>query len=299
MAIVRGGGIRSNYCVIVGGYWGKLFKNSDYSVVIGGWQCATNPFNVGTQICEYSFLGGGYLARIYDNSYCVIIAGRQNQTSGDYGCQIGGLYHNVGDHGFGGTGLWQTIDGTHGVALNGYRNTSTGDKSVVVDGRYNSALADYSTILSTGLYGLANLYGEKVHVNNRFGTVDGTAQTSTLVARNQTDNATPLSLFLDGTSEQLVMPEDMTWLFNARITGHRDDATESATYQIQGVVRRAGTSDPVLVGSSKTVLAEDDTNWDANVQVDTTNDALEFTVTGASGKTINWVARIELVSAGT
>lgn len=287
------------YCTLFGGYQNKLGQNTDYSTLFGGYYNKANPSDRTNYTCEYCFFGGSYRNSVYNVSYTVIVAGSTSKINGDYGCQIGGSDNQSGQYGFNGTSSIGEITGTHGVILSGLINSVAGDKSVIIGGIHNNALAPFTTIFDTGRYGLATLYGEVTQANYCFGATSGTAQTSVLIARNQTDSASPLPLLLDGNSERVVMPENMTWLFNARITGHRDTATESATYQIQGVIRRASTNNPVLVGSSKTVLAEDDASWDANVQVDTVNDALELEVTGANGKNINWVARIELISAGT
>ncbi len=47
--------------------------------------------------------------------------------------------------------------------------------------------------------------------------------------------------------------------------------------------------------TSKTVLAESNTPWDANVFADTVNGGFTVTVTGQAGKTIRWLALVETV----
>ena len=61
----------------------------------------------------------------------------------------------------------------------------------------------------------------------------------------------------------------------------------------------AGVDSTALVGSlDKTVLAEDDADWDATVEADDTNEALVVKVTGEVGKNINWVGVMNLVECG-
>jgi len=290
--------VRGSYAVAMGGSVSRLLLNTNYSVVCGGTNCGLNTNNNPAYFCEYAFIGGGYISRIENSDYSVVVAGRQCYIKNDYGCQVGGLYNSIDGFGFGGTGIWLSTFGTHSVAVGGYTNIGRGAYSSVLTGRYNEAIADYTLVIGGGLYGEARLYGGVLQANGKFGILDGSSQIEVVTLRNQTVDASVTSLFLDGIALRLTLPANITWLFNARITGHRDTATESAAYHIRGVIRREGINDPVLVGSLKVVLAEDDITWDANVQVDTVNDALEFTVLGAVGKTINWTARIEIIEVG-
>ena len=96
-----------------------------------------------------------------------------------------------------------------------------------------------------------------------------------------------------------VVPDDTTWAFRGIVTAHRTDAdNESAGYLIQGVIdRNSGAATTALVGSpTVTVLAEDTAAWDVAVSADTGYGSLKVAITGETGKTINWVAVIDIAS---
>jgi hypothetical protein len=64
------------------------------------------------------------------------------------------------------------------------------------------------------------------------------------------------------------------------------------------VIEETVFANTAIVGSVvKTVLAEDDATWDANVTADDTNDSLKITVTGPSAS-VRWVAFVRTVEVG-
>ncbi|WP_448191261.1 hypothetical protein [Azospirillum sp. sgz301742] len=81
--------------------------------------------------------------------------------------------------------------------------------------------------------------------------------------------------------------------FEIRVKGHRSDVFgEVAKYKLSFTVKNASgslTIGPIL----KTIVQEDDSTWDADVAVSGTN--IVINVTGASGKTIQWVAVVDQV----
>ena len=126
----------------------------------------------------------------------------------------------------------------------------------------------------------------------------GDAQTTVLVSRNSTTDATVTELFQDGASARLVLVNDSTWAFKILVVARRTDANdESAMYQfLGGIDRNATAATTAIVGNvSKTIIAEDTAQWDCDVDADTTNGSLRIQVTGQAAKTIRWVARVELV----
>lgn len=162
-------------------------------------------------------------------------------------------------------------------------------------GERNRAQASYSSVPG-GLRAKTSLYGQQSQANGRF-TDDGDAQRSSLLARNITTDTSLTNLYLDGTAERLNLPNYTTWLYRVHIVARRTDATdESAAYDFFGCIdRQANAASTALAGAvSKNVVHEDDATWDANITADTTNGALLITVTGAAGKTIRWVAHVEL-----
>jgi hypothetical protein len=141
---------------------------------------------------------------------------------------------------------------------------------------------------------VADHYGQKTHAAGGFAAA-GDAQTSVLVARNQTTDATQTELFLDGSSERLTLSDQDCWLFDIFIAARRTDAdNEGAAYEVKGAIDRNGSTTALIGSITKTVIAEDTAAWDVDVQADDTNESLKILVTGEASKTIRWVARIEL-----
>jgi len=164
-----------------------------------------------------------------------------------------------------------------------------------------NAIAEGSGSSATGTNAYANgagtnarVWGAKNFANGSFATA-GDAQVGIFVARNVTSNATVTELFLDGVSatQRMAMVDNSVWTFRVDVVGHRTDATGgSAGYTFTGVIKRdVGVATVALVGSvSKTVIAETNSPWDANLAADTTNGSMKLTVTGEAAKTIRWVA---------
>jgi hypothetical protein len=110
-----------------------------------------------------------------------------------------------------------------------------------------------------------------------------------------TSNNTSTEIFVNGTSSnRIVVPTDTTYAFVIYVSARRTDSgSESAGYKFEGVLRNvAGTV--TMVNSAKTVLAEDQNNWDSAVSADNTNKSLNVNVTGQNSKTISWAAYVNV-----
>lgn len=142
----------------------------------------------------------------------------------------------------------------------------------------------------------ARIVGMKAYANGQFSTTPGSAQHGVYVVRNETTTNTLTELFINGTSEQIVLPANALFTFDILVAGRRTDATGGgAGYRFVGVVKRDTTAGSVtFVGTpSKTVIGETNNAWDAAVSVDTTTGAFRVRVTGENGKTIRWVATVQ------
>jgi len=212
--------------------------------------------------------------------YSVVCGGSGNKATATSSAVVGGTVNQV-------TGTLTFVGG-------GNANIASDSYAVVVGGQANQASGQYS-IIPGGHSGKADKWAQLALSAGKFAAV-GDAQISTLVVRRSTTDATPSELFLTGAAGRCTIATDTTWAFTITVVARRTDAdNESAAYKFEGCIdNNAGTT--ALVGSvTKTVLAEDTVAWDANVTADNTNDALVVTVTGEAGKTIYWVAKIELV----
>src|SRR5205823_13247734 len=110
------------------------------------------------------------------------------------------------------------------------------------------------------------------------------------VCRGATTNSSRTELFLDGVSERILVPTSSTWGFDVLITG-RASSGNSAAYNIRGAIKN-NLGSITVVGSVKTVLAEDDAAWDATVVADQPNQSLVVRVTGPLSGAARWVASV-------
>lgn len=159
--------------------------------------------------------------------------------------------------------------------------------------------AEREASFASGHRAYATLPGQFARACGNFENI-GDAQTSYLIARAETTNDTPTSALIGNynATGYLYVPNNSTWLFDILVVARRTDADdESAAYRFQGCIDRNGyAGSTALVGSvTKSVLCEDSSAWDADVTADSTNGAINITVTGESGKTIRWVAFVRTV----
>lgn len=167
---------------------------------------------------------------------------------------------------------------------------TAGGSNAVALGSGASATAAAATAIGDSTD--SRLAGGMAFASGKFVTA-GDAQSGTYVLRNSTTNATVTELFMNGSTTQIALPNNSTFVFDIYITGRRTDATGgSCGYRFNGVMKRdASAATTGLVGSvSKTVIAETNNAWDASVTADTANGALRIQVTGEAAKTIRWVA---------
>lgn len=101
----------------------------------------------------------------------------------------------------------------------------------------------------------------------------------------------------DGTS--VVIPDSTTQSFLINLVARRADGTtnESAGYFIQGVIERGDSAaSTVMVGSYGVTAIEDQASWAVDVTANASTGALDIAVLGENGKTISWVAAVQMTS---
>lgn len=124
----------------------------------------------------------------------------------------------------------------------------------------------------------------------------GDSQSVEFVARNKTTNATPTTLFLDGTTatDKLTIPSGKILSFIVHVIGIKSDGTAVAKYIREGTIKNvAGTVS--LVGSIITLGTDHEDNADTDIAItaDDTNDALQINVTGIASETWRWTAVVQ------
>lgn len=306
---------------IIGGGTGNV-ANATWTTV-GGGAANSVTFQGGTIAGGYNnsasgshaFIGGGNTNHA-SGDFSTISGGGVNTTTNTYGT-VGGGTRNlasgpgsfVGGGGYDGTNfIGSTASGKASTIGGGINNTANGDYASIGGGSNNVASNQYSTIsggqgnTASGFYAtvpggssaLASHYAEEAYSSGSF-AAKGDAQISTYVLRRITTNATPVYMYLDGTSSLVTIALTRSLTFDILVVARRDSSNESAGYHFRGVLKNDGGTTSFVGVPVKEVLGEDDSTWDVNIYADDTNDILGIAVTGASSKTIRWVATVHTV----
>jgi hypothetical protein len=198
-----------------------------------------------------------------------------------------------------------TYMGYHNVVTEGNwtSTASTQDARWFIELREDGTIEERMNLSSSGGFATGKDYAlsMKGQVASGYGSfaTDGDAQSSKVVVRNQTTDASVTDLFIDGSALTLVVPTDTAWGFVAYVVGRQTGGAagsdgDGAYYKLEGMIENtAGTT--ALVGSvTKTLIAEDTAAWDVSASADDGNDSLEIKVNGAVNNNINWVATVHL-----
>lgn len=162
---------------------------------------------------------------------------------------------------------------------------------------FNAPNATGDNAIALGNSAVSDQYGELSHSSGRF-VANGDAQQMWFVLRGTTTNATDTEIFTDGATGRMVLPDNTCWTVNILITAYRTDAAdEGAGYQVLAVIlRNTGAASTRIIGSvNRTTIGEDNGSWNVFVDEDTTNGSLRIQVRGQTSKTVNWVARANIV----
>jgi hypothetical protein len=154
-----------------------------------------------------------------------------------------------------------------------------------------TAQADYS--FASGLFCLAYLQGQKAFANGQFAVL-GDAQTTFLILRNKTTDATPTQLFIDGSSLQFSPPTNAGQLLRISIIGLSSDHTTIARFVREALITNSGGSN-VVIADSQTVGTDVNPGSWGGISIGASSGALTVTATGAASTNINWLAKIETV----
>jgi len=193
------------------------------------------------------------------------------------------------------TGAWRTAATT----LQLYKENPSTPTTPLVAGTNAVAIGTGSSATATNSIAIgqgtnARIQGEKAFATGDFATA-GDAQKSEIIMRNSTTNATTTELFVDGSTIRHVLPNNSAYNFFISLVARRTDATGGrAAYTFQGLIYRDANAASTAIqgGVTKTILAESNAAWDANVDADTTNGSLRIQVNGEAAKTIRWVAYV-------
>jgi hypothetical protein len=326
---VEGG---ANHCTISGGSIHTVAADAAYSTIGGGTlhtidgdQATISGGSQNAASADKATVGGG-ATNTASGAQSTVGGGNGNTASGSGATVAGGVTNTVaGTNATCGGGVSNTPSGNNSAIAGGTSNVASGSSTAVGGGDTNTAseagavviggshcaASSYYTIaggyystasasyaVAIGREAVASRYGSHVQASGKF-TAAGDAQSGVLTARLQTTDATPAVLGLDGTANTpIIIATNSTVAFEGLVVGRRVNAggEASAAYQISGCIKNDGDTVSLVGTPTVTVLGEDDASWDCAVTAETsTSKSLKITVTGASGLTIQWVARLSFV----
>lgn len=110
----------------------------------------------------------------------------------------------------------------------------------------------------------------------------------------QTSDENEVEIFLAEISDaRFTISAKSSLTFTIHIAAMRSNYTGVAAYKFEGCITRDDSNNTTLEALTKTVIFEDDANWDATVEADDTNEALIIKVTGVAATSIQWTARLD------
>ena len=313
-ALAMGRGTRaSGYGSTASGY-GSTASGS-YSTASGYNSLASG--NYSTALSNYS-TASGYSAVVFGDYSTA--SGYASTASGS-NCTAGGNYSTASGYYSTAPGSYSTASGHTATAQGDYsvahgRNSTASGNASTASGSASTASGDYSTAsgsnctaggnysTASGSSSSASRSGQASHANGRF-VITGDAQLTRLVARTQTTDATATELAIDGSSLYLTIDATRTMSATIHIAAHRTDVsgTAAAWPLIQVGITRNSTGNCRLLGAvsgagTTTLCDAGASTWNIAITADTTNNRLAITATGEAGKTIRWVATVDMAEVG-
>ena len=224
-----------------------------------------------------------------------------NSPSGKYSFIFGGFGNSIPDDDdvYGtvivGGGQNTVTQGRYSAILGGHSNTvDVGQAAVIAGGESNQALGAGSAVLG-GLEAKASHVGEIAQATGKFAAV-GDAQTTTMILRGTTANATPDNLTTGGAADDgILLPYTAygaVWKYHVEIAVCDIGATVAGGFEISGAFLQA-VETPVTLGAPVKTAWETDAGLDANVTLDA--NTMNVTVTGLAATNLRWVAFVRLV----
>ena len=163
---------------------------------------------------------------------------------------------------------------------------------------YNSSNGASHVAVLGGREAVVDKYGHEAFSAGRH-SYRGDCQKSILVGRAETLDATPTTMFLDGSPRRIIIRMHSGWAFSVYVIAAEQGMANIKVFERTGIivsdngVIRISTVD--TVGVDRTIGAPG--AWSVAITPDNTNDAMNIEVTGEAATSIRWVARIELTES--
>ena len=253
-----------------------------------------------------SFIAGGEHNQV-SGANSMAAAGSHNEVSGQF-CLVSGEHNEITGDRANAFGDLNSVSGNKGSAIgsghvvSGENAFAEGDGNIVsgiaghAEGSMNECAGSYSHVEGMN----ARSYNACQHAKSSGGFSNpgeiGEAQYTNIIARAATFDDTPSQLLV-GEAGYVILENNKMNAFRVMVVAATDSNTEGAAYEFKGLIKKDATpASTAIIGLvSKTVIAESTADWDVAVSADTTNGALDITVTGIAETSIRWVAFVEMV----
>ena len=203
-------------------------------------------------------------------------------------------------------GIDNTLSGNECTAI-GYLNNLSGDYSFSV-GRQNTISAMYGSTVGfrntvSGSYGTSRGYRAKSSNYGQHSTASGyfehagDAQSSTLMLRREVGHSTTnwYSLYLDGASNALVVPNDTVWLYKALVVGTSLGTDDDASFEIVGSIKNDDGTVSVLAHKAvDTIHNSEDFDCQATIVGNTLVIQVKEDTVDEPFKTMRWVCNLSV-----
>lgn len=271
--------------------------SANYAVIGGG---ARNKVTG-----DYGVVCGGYANSVGSSSWAFIGGGSTNTSSGSASAVVGGDSNTASNTDtFVGAGNGNTASGSRCAVVGGISNVASGAQSFVGAGWTNTASGDYSWIAGGAQATTRGIYGMGAGASANIAT-QGDSQWGKYVLNGKTTSATAKVLTTSNaaasTINQVILPDNASYAFSARLTARNTTNGDTASYKFEGTIRRgSGAASTALVAAVTVTTVNNDSgaaSWAVAVAADTTNGGLGVTVTGVAATNIVWVCVIDTVEA--
>jgi len=121
-----------------------------------------------------------------------------------------------------------------------------------------------------------------------------TSKSGTAVYGGETETTTQTEIYFRTTTDTaLTVTENASLAFDALISGKDTTTNESCAFQINGVAERDGNTTRIIGSTGKFILGTENAAFDADIEVDDTDNTLRVLVTAASNNRTVWSAKVD------
>ena len=194
---------------------------------------------------------------------------------------------------------------TSGIAIGSTASASNGGIAIGGTASASGAVAlggNASKTSSTALgIGSTVRYAGSICHGAEFGGVKQSHRTQWI---QNTFNATPTLLVLSsgsGADQYAALLADKTYAWTGIVTARDTTSVKSAMWRVEGLLMTDGTGDPTFVGTPTEVQLFASAGigaWDVAAVANTTDNRLDFSITGEASRTIKWHADIDIREVG-